>query len=69
VFQTLVSSVSSVFFCILHLHVSKVDRVLHMGYAWEAAAFSLLLYVASGCFKSRSSSVDESHKNVNGQAN
>jgi hypothetical protein len=40
VFQTLVSSVSSVFFCmlqLLHLNVLKVDRMLHMGCAWEAA--------------------------------
>ena len=40
VFQTLVLSVSSVFFCILsllHLDVSKVDWVLHMGCACEAA--------------------------------
>ena len=40
VFHTLVSSVSFVFFCmlqLLHMDVSKVDRVLHMGCAWEAA--------------------------------
>jgi hypothetical protein len=40
VFQTFVSSVSSVFFCmmqLLHIDVSKVERVLHMGYVWEAA--------------------------------
>ena len=40
VFQMLVSSVSSVFFCmlqLLHLYVLKVDRMLHMGCAWEAA--------------------------------
>ena len=39
VFQTFVSSVSSMFFCtlqLLHLEVSKVDRVLYMGSAWEA---------------------------------
>ena len=36
VFQTYVASVSSVFFCmlqVLHLDVSKVDRVLHI---WDA---------------------------------
>ena len=40
VFQTLVSSVLSVFFCmlqLLHLMILKLDWVLHMGYAWEAA--------------------------------
>jgi hypothetical protein len=40
VFQIHVSSVSSVFFCILqllHMDVSKLDRVLHKGCAWEAA--------------------------------
>ena len=40
VFNTLVSSVSSVFFCmlqLLHLDVLKVNRVLHMKYVWEAA--------------------------------
>jgi hypothetical protein len=40
VFQTLVSSVSSVFFCmlqLLHLDVSKVDRMWHTGCPWEAA--------------------------------
>jgi hypothetical protein len=39
VLQTHVSSVSSVVFCmlqLLHLYVSKVDRVLHMGWVWEA---------------------------------
>ena len=39
VFHTLVSSVSSIFFCmfqLLHLDVIKVEWVLHMGYAWEA---------------------------------
>jgi hypothetical protein len=39
VFQTLVSSVSSVSFCmlqLLHRDVSNVDRVLHNRYAWEA---------------------------------
>jgi hypothetical protein len=39
VFQTLVLSVSFVFFYMLqrlYLDVSKVDRVLHMGRAWEA---------------------------------
>jgi hypothetical protein len=39
-FQTYVSSVSSVFFCILQLlymNVSKVDQMLHMGCMWEAA--------------------------------
>jgi hypothetical protein len=39
VFQTFVSSVSSVFFCmlqLLYLDVSKVDRMLRMGFAWEA---------------------------------
>jgi Zn-dependent protease len=38
VFQTLVSSISSVFFCmlqLLHLNVSKVDQVLHMRCAWK----------------------------------
>ena len=40
VFQMLVSSVSSVFFSmlqLLHLDVSKVDPVLHIGCAWETA--------------------------------
>jgi hypothetical protein len=40
VFQMLVSSVSSVFFCmlqLLHLDVSKIEYMLHMGYVWEAA--------------------------------
>ena len=40
VFQTLVLSVSFVFFCmlqLLHLNVLKVDQVLHMRCAWEAA--------------------------------
>jgi hypothetical protein len=40
VFQTIVSSVSFVFFCmlqLLYLDVSKVDRVLHMRCMWEAA--------------------------------
>jgi hypothetical protein len=39
VFQMLVSNVSSVFFCmlqLLHLYVSKVDRVLHIECTWEA---------------------------------
>jgi hypothetical protein len=39
VFQTLVLSVSSFFFYmlqLLHVDVSNVDRVLHMGCAWEA---------------------------------
>jgi hypothetical protein len=40
VFQMHVSSVSSVFFCIflqvLHLDILKVNRMLHIGYAWEA---------------------------------
>jgi hypothetical protein len=39
-FQTLVSSVSSVFFWmlqLLYLDVSKVDRVLHMEFAWGEA--------------------------------
>ena len=38
VFQMHISSVSSVFCLlqVLYLNVSKVDRVLHMGYAWEA---------------------------------
>jgi hypothetical protein len=39
-FRTFLSSVSFVFFCmfqLLHLDDSKVDRVLHMGFAWEAA--------------------------------
>jgi hypothetical protein len=38
--QTLVSGVSSVFFCtlqLLYLDVSKVNRVLHMGFAWGEA--------------------------------
>jgi hypothetical protein len=38
-FQTHVSTVSSVFFCmwqLLHLDVFKIDQVLHMGYVWEA---------------------------------
>jgi hypothetical protein len=40
VFQTLVLSVSFVFFCILQLlymNVSKVNRILHVAYTWEAA--------------------------------
>jgi hypothetical protein len=40
-FQTLVLSVLSVFFCILqllHLDISKVDRVLHIGCPCEAAS-------------------------------
>jgi hypothetical protein len=40
VFQTLVSSVLFIFFCmlqLLHLNVSKIDWVLHMGCVWEAA--------------------------------
>jgi hypothetical protein len=40
VFQTFVSSILSILFCtlqLLHLDVSKVDRVLHMGCTWEAA--------------------------------
>jgi hypothetical protein len=39
-FQTLVLSVSYIFFCMLqlfHLYVSKAERVLHIGCAWEAA--------------------------------
>jgi hypothetical protein len=39
-FRCVVSSVSFVFFCmlqLLHLDVSKVDRVLHMRIMWEAA--------------------------------
>ena len=39
-FQTFVSSVLFVFFCVLqllHLDTSKVDPVLHMGCAWEAS--------------------------------
>jgi hypothetical protein len=39
VFQTLVSSVSSVLFCmsqLLYLDVSKVDQMLHMWCVWEA---------------------------------
>jgi hypothetical protein len=40
VFQTLVLIVSYVFFCMLqrlHFDVLKVDRMLHMRYAWKAA--------------------------------
>jgi hypothetical protein len=40
VFQTFVSSVSFIFFCILqllHIDVSKIDRVLHMRCAWKVA--------------------------------
>ena len=40
VFLKHVSSISSIFrrmLQVLHLNVSKVDRVLHMGCAWEAA--------------------------------
>jgi hypothetical protein len=47
VFQTYISSVSSVLFCmfqVLHLDVSKVDRVLHM-LLW------LYIHVSSACFK------------------
>jgi hypothetical protein len=39
VFKTHVSNISSISFCmlqVLHLDVSKVDQMLHMGYAWEA---------------------------------
>ena len=36
-FSSVFASVSSVFRHVLHLDVSKVDRVLHMGCAWEAA--------------------------------
>jgi hypothetical protein len=43
VFQIHVSSFSSFFFCMLHLDVSKVDQVLHMGCAWEAASSAGLL--------------------------
>ena len=41
VFQRLVLSVSSIFFCMLqlfHLDVSKVYQVLHIGCTWEAVA-------------------------------
>jgi hypothetical protein len=41
VFWALVSNVSSVFFFmlqLLHLYVSKVDRVLHIGCVWEVAS-------------------------------
>ena len=37
----LVSSVLYVFFCmlqLLHLDVLKVDRVMHMGFAWEVTS-------------------------------
>ena len=40
VFQTHVSSVLSVLFCmlqLLHLDVSKINRMLHMEYAWQTA--------------------------------
>jgi hypothetical protein len=40
VFLGVFASVSPVFFCmlqLLHLHVSKVDQVLHMRCAWEVA--------------------------------
>jgi hypothetical protein len=39
-FSGVFTSISFVFFCmlqLLHLDVLKVDRVLHMGYAWEVA--------------------------------
>ena len=39
-FSIVFVNVSSVFFCmlqLLHLDVLKVDRVLHIGCAWEAA--------------------------------
>ena len=39
-FQTFVSSVSFIFFCmiqLLYLDVSKVDRVLYMGCTWKVA--------------------------------
>ena len=39
-FKHFVLSVSSIFFCmlqLLHLDISKVDRVLHNGCAWKAA--------------------------------
>jgi hypothetical protein len=38
VFHAFVPSVSFVFFCmlqLLHLEISKVDRLLHMGCAWK----------------------------------
>jgi hypothetical protein len=41
VFQTLVSSILSFFFYmlqLLHVNVSNVDQVLHMGRVWEAAS-------------------------------
>jgi hypothetical protein len=41
VFQKHVSSVASVLFCmlqLLHMYVSKVNRMLHMRCVWEAAA-------------------------------
>jgi hypothetical protein len=46
VFRTHVSSVTSFFFCMLHLDVSKVDQVLHMGCTWEAASGVGLLLAA-----------------------
>jgi hypothetical protein len=41
VFHTFVSSVSSIFFCmlqLLHLDISKVNRVLHIECSWKAAS-------------------------------
>jgi hypothetical protein len=37
VFQTLVLSISFVFFCMLHLDISKINWTLHMRCAGEAA--------------------------------
>jgi hypothetical protein len=45
VFHTLVSSVSSVFFCMLQLLYLDVSRVLHMGCVWKT---SRAAWVTSG---------------------
>jgi hypothetical protein len=51
VFQKHVSNVSSIFRCmlqVLHLDVSKLDRVLHMGHAWEVGEAASGLRVQPG---------------------
>jgi hypothetical protein len=49
-FKGVFASVLSIFFCmlqLLHMDVTKVDRVLHMGFAWEAAGGAGPLLVRS----------------------
>jgi hypothetical protein len=51
VFQTHVSSVLSVFFCmlqVLYLNVLKVDWLLHMRYVWEAGKGASSPHAMSG---------------------